>query len=81
MTATYQVKPHELTLEFLKGIQRHFKDSPLKIIVEEMDETEYLFNSEVNAKHLQESLNEFKQGRGITFTSKEFNELVSNHKI
>jgi antitoxin YefM len=81
MTATYQIKPHELTLEFLKGIQRHFKDSPLKIIVEEMDETEYLFNSEANAKHLQESLNEFKQGQGITFTSKEFNELVSNHKI
>jgi antitoxin YefM len=81
MTATYQIKPHELTLEFLKGIQRHFKDSPLKIIVEEMDETEYLFNSEANAKHLQESLHEFKQGQGITFTSKEFNELVSNHKI
>ena len=81
MTATYQVKPHELTLEFLKGIQRHFKNSPLKIIVEEMDETEYLFNSEANAKYLQESLNEFKQGKGIAFTSKEFNELVSNHKI
>jgi antitoxin YefM len=81
MTATYQIKPHELTLEFLKGIQRHFKDSPLKIIVEEMDETEYLFNSEANAKYLQESLNEFKQGQGISFTSKEFNELVSNHKI
>ena len=52
MTATYQIKPHELTLEFLKGIQRHFKDSPLKIIVGEMDETEYLFNSEANAKYL-----------------------------
>ena len=78
MTATYQVKPHELTLEFLKGIQRHFKDSPLKIIVEAMDETEYLFSSDANAKHLQESLNEFKQGKSIAFTSKEFNELVSN---
>ncbi len=81
MTATYQVKPHELTLGFLKGIQRHFKHSPLKIIVEEMDETEYLFNSDANAKHFQESLNEFNQGQDIIFTSSKFNELVSNHKI
>ena len=81
MTATYQVKPHELTLEFLKGIQRHFKDSSLKIIVEEMDETEYLFSSKANGEYLQESLNEFKQGQGIAFTSKEFNEFVSDHRI
>ncbi len=81
MTPTYQIKPHELTLEFLKGIQRQFKDSSLKIIIEEMDETEYLLSSEANATHFQESLNEFKQGQGITFTSKEFNELLSNHKI
>lgn len=46
-----------------------------------MDETEYLFNSEANAKYLQESLNEFKQGQGINFSSQEFNELISNHKI
>ena len=81
MTATYQIKSHELTLEFLKGIQRHFKDSSLKIVVEEIDETEYLFNSEANAKYLRESMNEFKQGKGINFTPQEFNELISNHKI
>ena len=64
MIATYQLKPHELTDDFLKTLKETFYDREVIITVEEtFDETEYLLQPEANRKHLLAGVEAVKQGR------------------
>ena len=78
MTATYQLKSHELTDEFVKAVKETFYDKEITITVEEtFDETAYLLRNEANRKCLYERLEAFKQGKRVhTMTIEEIEALV-----
>jgi len=64
MTATYQLKPHELTEDFLKILKETFHNRELTITVEEtLDETNFLLQTEANKNHLLTGVAAAKQGR------------------
>jgi len=64
MTATYQLKPHELTEDFLKILNTTFHNRDVTITVEEtLDETDFLLQSEANKKHLLAGVQAVKQGK------------------
>jgi antitoxin YefM len=55
MTATYQIAPNELN-HFIESLRKSFGGSPLKITVEELDETEYLLSTQDNRNHLEDAI-------------------------
>ena len=78
MIATYQLKPHELTDDFLRKLKETFYDRGVTITVEEtLDETDYLLQPEANKKHLLAGVEAVKQGRfSRTMTLKEAEALA-----
>ncbi len=73
MFARYQLHVDELTVEVLDSIRHAFKDKTIEITVSEaMDETEYLLASPANREHLERSMRELEEGKGVTFTLEEF---------
>jgi len=72
MTTTYHLNVNELSVELLNSIKAAFKDKTIDITVSEaIDETDYLLSSEANKKMLEESMQQLKDGKGITFTTEE----------
>ncbi|HYV95745.1 MAG TPA: hypothetical protein VE978_28500 [Chitinophagales bacterium] len=65
MNVTIQLKPGELNLKLLKKIQKMFKNEPLTISVDQMDETEYLLNSPKNKEFLLQAIQDINSGKGI----------------
>ena len=64
MIATYQLKPHELTEDFLKVLKETFHNRDVTITVEEtLEETDFLLQSEANRKHLLAGVEAVKKGR------------------
>jgi len=64
MTATYQLKSHELTGDFLKVLNSTFHNRDVTITVEEtLDETDFLLQTEANKNHLLAGVQAVKQGR------------------
>jgi hypothetical protein len=64
MIATYQLKPHELTEDFLKVLKETFHDRNVTITVEEtLDETDFLLQPEANRNHLLAGVEAVKQGK------------------
>jgi len=64
MTATYQLKPYELTEDFLKILNATFQNRDITITVEEtLDETDFLLQPGANKKHLLSGVEAVKQGR------------------
>jgi phospholipid N-methyltransferase len=61
MTATYQLKPYELTDDFLKMLKEAFHDREIIITIEAHDETAYLLHDEANRKFLLEAVEAVKQ--------------------
>jgi hypothetical protein len=73
MITTYRLTANELTTKFLTGLKTLYKGKTISITVEEeLDETEYLLQSENNRKMLEESLN---SDEGYEFSPKEFKKL------
>ena len=69
MTTTYHLNVNELSIELLNSIKAAFKDKTIDITVSEaMDETDYLLSSKANKEHLQRSLSDLEDGKGIVFT-------------
>ena len=72
MTATYQVQPHELN-QFIESLRKSFRGSPLKIVVEEIDETTYLLSNQDRAERLQKATQNVRHN--INVKSLTFDEL------
>ena len=65
METVYQLKPHELTEDFLKSIIERFGDKEIKITIEEepFDETEFILRHEVNRTRILAEVEAVKQGK------------------
>lgn len=72
MITTYQMDVNELTVEVINSIKAAFKNKTINITVSEaMDETEYLLASPANKAHLEKSIMELEEGKGVVFTIEE----------
>lgn len=81
MTATYQIQPNELN-QFIESLRKSFKGSPLKIIVEEIDETTYLLSNEQRAKRLERAIKNVRENNNTkTITFDELDELEKRTAI
>jgi antitoxin YefM len=49
---TYRLRANELDQKFIDALKTLFKDKEIEIIVSEVDETAYLFQSEANKARL-----------------------------
>ncbi len=75
MTTTFRLNEKELSEEIVKAIRSAFKNKEIEITVSDIiDETEYLFSSEANKKHLQKAMDDIDSGRVITLTLNELQE-------
>ena len=72
MITTYQMDVNELTVEVINSIKAAFKNKTINITVSEaMDETDYLLASPANKAHLEKSIKELEEGKGVVFTIEE----------
>ena len=73
MEARYILKQEELNIEFINTVKKNFNStSRLRIeIVEEMDETDYLLSTKANKKVLMDAINEYKEGKTVSFENLE----------
>jgi antitoxin YefM len=62
MRITYRLKASELDDNFLEDLQKTYKDKEIEIIVQEVDETEYLLKSPFNQQRLLKAKDNVKQG-------------------
>jgi len=66
MTTTYRLTTRELNIKFLTVLKNLYKGKTISITVEEeLDETEYLLQSDTNRKMLEESLQNVNDGKLI----------------
>jgi len=65
METVYQLKPQELTDDFLKTIKERFGNREVKITIEDepLDETQYLLQDEENRRLLLAGIKAVKEGR------------------
>lgn len=69
MTVTYRVDTNELSVGLINSIKETFKNKVIDItITEAFDETEFLLASEANKESLLNSMQQLKDGKGITFS-------------
>ena len=82
MSVTYNLHTDELTDNVMESIKAAFQDSKsIDITVSEsMDETEYLMATKANREHLESSLRDLEEGKGITFTIEEFQKKYGNER-
>jgi hypothetical protein len=71
MEARYILTSEELNTDFINSVKKIFKpQSKLRIeIVEETDETDYLLSTTANKKMLEEAMNEYENGKTVSFES------------
>jgi antitoxin YefM len=55
MQSSYRLKANELDEKFLAGLKETYKDKDIEIIIYEVNETEYLLQSEVNRQRLMQA--------------------------
>ena len=81
MDTLVKINADELNSSFLDFIKQAFKGKKIAVHVyedeEEMDETDYLLSTEANKRHLEKSIDEIENGKGITFTLDELKEKYS----
>ena len=77
METVFKLKASELDNRFIDSVKNLFKDREIEISIKPVqDETEYLFNSPANKKHLLNAIKEIKKNKNlIRFTGNEFEEL------
>jgi antitoxin YefM len=56
------MKANELDDKFLEDLQKTYQDKEIEIIVYEVDETEYLFKSNINRQKLLKAKNNIELG-------------------
>jgi len=66
MTTTFQLNANELDKSVIDSIRLLFKDKQITLTVEsEIDETEFLFQSEANKEKILQSIRDLREGKGI----------------
>lgn len=65
MQTTYRIKADELDTSFLKNIKTLFRGKEIEISVQEADETEYLFSTPENKKHLLKIIEDVESNKNI----------------
>jgi antitoxin YefM len=66
MTSTFELNANELNADFLKAIKQLFKNRTIRLTIDvDMDETEYLLQSEANKNHLMQALKNARSGKVI----------------
>jgi antitoxin YefM len=55
MQSLYRLKANELNEKFLAGLKEIYKDKDIEIIIYEVNETEYLLQSDVNRQRLMQA--------------------------
>jgi hypothetical protein len=82
MITTYQMDVNELSVEVINSIKAAFKNKTINITVSEaMDETDYLLSSPANKAHLQRSITELEEGKGVVFTIEELQKKFGNNEV
>ncbi len=71
MEMTLRINSNQLNSEVLENIQNIFKDKEIEITVNEIDETEYLFRSLANKKHLHKAFDDVENNRNIVIPDQE----------
>jgi antitoxin YefM len=71
MQTTYRLNANELNDQFLEALKSLFKDKEIEIVVNEVDETTYLIQSETNRKRLMESIENINLGNNLVEISPE----------
>lgn len=62
MRIIYRLKANELDDKFLEDLQKTYQDREIEIIVYEVDETEYLFKSDINRRKILKAKNNSELG-------------------
>ncbi len=74
MTSIFHIKAEELSPDFLEALKKMFKGKNITLTVDvDMDETDYLLQSDANKQMLLTSLKQAKQEETITVN---LNELL-----
>ncbi|MEO0015048.1 MAG: hypothetical protein RLZZ535_3437 [Cyanobacteriota bacterium] len=55
MQSSYRLKANELDENFIAGLKETYKDKDIEIIIYEVNETEYLLQSDVNRQRLMQA--------------------------
>ena len=78
MTVSYNLEKTELTQDWVDSVKALFQGKTINITVTEVpDETEYLLSSPANKSHLEKSIKDIADGKGIVMTLDDFKERYS----
>jgi len=69
MNTTYRLRADELDSDFVESLKTLFKDKEIGIVVSEVDETAYLFQSEANKKRLLRAVQNISNQRNLVEVS------------
>ncbi len=69
MYTTYRLRADELDNDFVESLKTLFKDKEIEIIVSEVDETAYLFQSEANKKRLLQAVQNINNQQNLVEVS------------
>ncbi|SFV51076.1 hypothetical protein MNB_SV-6-1066 [hydrothermal vent metagenome] len=65
MEAIYHANINELSLDFIKMLQKQFANATIDIVIRQNDETDYLNSSNTNRKYLEEAILEVENSKLI----------------
>lgn len=76
MTSIFHIKAEELSPDFLEALKKMFKGKNITLTVDvDMDETDYLLQSEVNKEMLFASMKQVKDGETTSFFFSQIEEI------
>lgn len=65
MQATYRINANDLDEKFLEGLKATFSNQEIEIVVYEVDETSYLFQSQANKERLLKAIQNVERGENL----------------
>ncbi len=83
MNTIFQINSDDLDMRFIKSIKALFKNKKLIIsVTEDVDETDYLLQSEKNAKRIFSALEDLKKNKNLVTVNsvEELESLVNEAK-